>query len=349
VPGNTEYKTRRLIADLSELRLDPTTEEWVIVARERAKRPDDFIHQRPKRELKEFLPSCPFCPGNESMTPGETFRYPEDTGKPWSVRAFINKFPALTPDGRTARKTEQGFFTWMGGAGVHQVIVETPLHNKSLALMGEDGVFDVLRAYRERYSYLSRQPLAKLVIIFKNHGPAAGTSLEHSHSQLVVTPVVPRHIRMRHEVALRYWDTHGRCLYSDLTERELESGDRIVMDDGKFTVFHPFASQRPFETWIVPRKPQACFGNVSPEDLKNLAHVLRLTLRKLYRGLNDPDFNYIIDTAPIEDENEPYYLWHMRIIPRLTELAGFEIGSGIYINTAVPEETAVFMRDLKVD
>jgi UDPglucose--hexose-1-phosphate uridylyltransferase len=333
---------------LSELRLDPTTEEWVIIARERARRPDDFIHRRRKRELNEFSPSCPFCPGNESMTQGETLRYPEDAGKPWQVRAFLNKFPALTPDGDIARKTEQGFFTLMGGAGVHEVIVETPLHNKFLSLMGEDGVFDVLRAYHERYNRLSRQPPVKLVIIFKNHGPAAGTSLEHSHSQLVAAPVVPRHIRMRHEVALRYYDTCGRCLYTDLTERELESGKRIVLDDGNFTVFHPFASQRPFETWIVPKKQQACFGNISTEDLKNLARVLRLTLLKLYRGLNDPDFNYIIDTAPVGGENEPYYLWHMRIIPRLTELAGFEIGSGIYINTMVPEETAAYMRDLKV-
>jgi UDPglucose--hexose-1-phosphate uridylyltransferase len=333
---------------MSELRLDPTTEEWVIIARERAKRPDDFAHERHKRALREFSPSCPFCPGNESMTPQETLLYPGDGGKPWQVRAFVNKFPALSPGGRTTSKLEAGFFTEMGGVGNHEVIVETPLHNRSLALMREDEVLSVLRAYHERYNALSRRPLAKIVIIFKNQGPAAGTSLEHSHSQIVVAPVVPRHIRMRHEVATRYYDKYGRCLYSDLTERELESGKRIVMDDGKFVVFHPFASQRPFETWIVPRKRRACFGKVPAEDLESLSHVLRLTLLKLYRGLNDPDFNYIIDTAPIGDENEPYYMWHMRVIPRLTEPAGFEIGSGIYINTAVPEETAAFMRNLEV-
>jgi UDPglucose--hexose-1-phosphate uridylyltransferase len=334
---------------MSELRQDPTTEEWVIVARERVKRPNDFVRQQPKRELPDFSSSCPFCPGNESMTPHQTLLYQKQDGNGWQVRAFTNKFAALSPDGRTKRGVKEGFFTEMRGVGVHEVIVETPLHNRSLALMGEDEILKVLNAYHERYNKLSQQPFAKLVIIFKNHGPAAGTSLEHSHSQLVVTPVVPKHIRLRHEVAIRYYDRNGRCLYSDLARHELKSGKRIVMDTENFVAFHPFASQRPFETWILPKKHQASFGSVSDEDLGNLAHILRINLVKLYRGLNDPDFNYVIDTAPVGDESEPYYMWHMRIIPRLTEIAGFEIGSGIYINMAVPEETARFMRDLDIE
>ncbi len=334
--------------DMSEIRQDPTTEEWVIIARERAKRPSDFVHQQPRRGLPDFSPTCPFCPGNESMTPPQTLSYPRDGGTGWQVRAFTNRFPALAPAGRATRKMKEGFFTEMEGLGTHEVIVETPFHNKSLALMKDDEVSNVLRAYHERYNSLAHLPFAKLIIIFKNHGPRAGTSLEHSHSQLVVTPVVPRHIRMRHEVAIRYYDNYGRCLYSDLAEHELRGGERIVMETGKFVAFHPFASQRPFETWILPRKHQACFGKVSEQDLKSLASVLRLLLLKLRRGLNDPDFNYVIDTAPIGDENEPYYMWHIRIIPRLTELAGFEIGSGIYINTAVPEDTAKFMRNQDV-
>jgi UDPglucose--hexose-1-phosphate uridylyltransferase len=334
---------------MSEIRQDPTTGEWVIIARERAKRPSDFIHQRLRRKLPEFSPSCPFCPGNETMTAGETLRYRQRDGREWQVRAFANKYAALSFSRRTARKIKGGFFTEMTGVGAHEVIVETPRHNKSLAFMEDGEVLSVLEAYHERYRKLSRRSFAKLVIIFKNHGPAAGTSLEHSHSQLLVTPVVPKHIRMRHEVALRYYDNHGRCLYADLREHERRSGRRIVMETGEFLVFHPFASQRPFETWIVPKKQQASFGNVSPEDLGSLARVLRLNLLKLYRGLNDPDFNYVIDTAPVGDENEPYYMWHVRIVPRLTEAAGFEIGSGMYINTAVPEETAGFMRDLEIN
>ena len=333
---------------MSELRQDPTTEEWVIVARERAKRPTDFVHKRSKLKLPDFSPSCPFCLGNESMTPPETLLYQRKDGSVWQVRAFANKFAALSPDGKTNRNIEETFFTEMAGVGAHEVIVETPLHNKSLALMEEGEILRVLTAYHERYRILSQQPFAKLVIIFKNHGAAAGTSLEHSHSQLVVTPVVPKHIRMRHEIAIRYYDNHGRCLYSDLMEHELESGMRIISETGDFVAFNPFASQRPFETWIMPKKHRPSFGSVSRKDLDGLSRVLRIILLKLYQGLNDPDFNYVIDTAPVGDENEPYYMWHIRIIPRLTELAGFEIGSGIYINTAVPEETAQYMRNLDI-
>jgi UDPglucose--hexose-1-phosphate uridylyltransferase len=282
------------------------------------------------------------------MTPNQSLLYKREDGNGWQVRAFANKFPALSPGGRTSRDVKEGFFTEMQGVGIHEVVVETPLHNRSLALMEEDDISKVLNAYRERYNELSQQPFAKLVVIFKNHGLAAGTSLEHSHSQLVVTPLVPKHVRLRHEVAMRYYDKNGRCLYSDLVNYELESGKRIVMNTENFVAFHPFASQRPFETWILPKKQQASFGSVSDESLGNLAHILRINLIKLYQGLNDPDFNYVIDTAPVSDENELYYMWHMRIIPRLTEVAGFEIGSGIYINTAVPEETARFIRGLNI-
>jgi len=334
---------------MSEIRQDPTTKEWVIMARERAKRPHDFVRQQAEAEPPAFESSCPFCPGNEAMTPPEILSYRDHETQSWRVRAFANKFPALAPEGSTMRREEEGFFLGMDGIGVHEVIVETPVHNKPLALMEDSGVADVLFAYQERCNAISRMPFVKLIIIFKNHGPSAGTSLEHPHSQLVATPVVPRHIRMQCEVAIRYYDDTGRCLYSDLVGHELRIGKRVVMETERFVVFHPFASHQPFETWIVPKAHQACFGNASAEDLEDLAHVLRITLLKLYRGLNNPDFNYVIDTAPAGDENKDYYLWHLRIIPRLTEVAGFEIGSGIYINTALPEETAHFVWELKVE
>jgi len=332
---------------MSEIRQDPTTEEWVIMAKERAKRPHDFVRQQTRPELPPFSPSCPFCPGNETKTPPEVLSYQGEKAQGWRVRAFANQFAALTPKGSTVRREEECFFLDMDGTGVHEVIVETPVHNELLALMEDSGVEDVLRAYQERHNAFCRMPFAKLVIIFKNQGPSAGTSLEHPHSQLVATPVVPKHIRMKYEVAIRHYDNTGRCLYSDLVDHELKTGKRVVMETEKFVAFHPFASHQPFETWIVPKIHQACFGNASAEDLANLAHVLRIILLKLYRGLNNPDFNYVIDTAPVGDENKNYYLWHLRIIPRFTEVAGFEIGSGININTAWPEETAQFMREQK--
>jgi len=334
---------------MSEIRLDPTTEEWVIIARERAKRPHDFVRQQVKPELLAFSPSCPFCPGNEAMTPPETLSYPGEKGQSWRVRGFTNRFAALTPGGNTMRREEEGFFLGMDSVGIQEVIVETPAHNQPLALQEDGGVEDVLRAYQERYNAISRIPSVRFVIIFKNQGASAGTSLEHPHSQLVAAPVVPKHIRTKYEVAIRHYDNTGRCLYADLIERELKIGRRVVKEAEKFVVFHPFASHQPFETWVVPKTHQASFGNASAEDLENLAHVLRIVLLKLYRGLNNPDFNYVIDTAPVGDENKNYYLWHLRIIPRLTEAAGFEIGSGININTALPEETAKFIREFKVE
>jgi len=216
-------------------------------------------------------------------------------------------------------------------------------------LMDDIGIWHVLRAYQERYITLSQMPFVKLIIIFKNFGLSAGTSLEHPHSQLVATPIVPNLIRIKYEVAIRHYDNTGRCLYSDLLERELKITKRVVMQTEKFVAFHPFASHQPFEVWIMPKTYQASFGNVLVGDLRDLAHILRIVLLKLYLGLSNPDFNYVIETAPVGDENKNYYLWHLRIIPRLVEVAGFDIGSGININTALPEETAKFMRELEVE
>lgn len=333
---------------MSEIRQDPTTKEWVIIASERRKRPSDFVHQLSKPEKPPFLHTCPFCPGNESMTPPAVLSFTDPKTGSWQVRAFANRFPAISPEGDTLRRTEDGFFLCMNGVGCHEVIVETPAHNRHLALMDDVEVAKVLLAYRERYRALAQMPVVKSITIFKNHGISAGTSLEHPHSQLVATPIVPRHIRTRYEVAISYYDDNGRCLYSDLVDHELSIGTRIIMETERFVVFHPFASHRPFETWVMPKLHQAIFSQTSAEDIENLAHVLRMTLLKLYHGLDNPDLNYVIDSAPVGDEHIDYYLWHLRIIPRLTEVAGFEIGSGIYINTALPEETAQFMRDLTI-
>lgn len=332
---------------MSELRQDPTTKEWVIIAKERARRPNDFVQNKAKPELPIYKPDCPFCPGNDPKT-SDTLLYKTPDNEGWRVRVLTNLFPALTPDGKVVRKKEDNFFLSLDGVGIHEVIVETPIHNTSLAMMTDSEVYDVLRAYKERYKALSKLPFVKLIIIFKNNGQAAGTSLEHPHSQLIAAPLVPRHIRTRHEVAIRYYDDTGRSLYSDLVNFEIRTGKRIVVETDRYIVFHPFASHRPFETWIVPRKQQASFLRVSMDDLEALSNVLRVMLLKIYKGLNNPDFNYVIDSSPIGEEDNKYYTWHLRIIPRLTEVAGFEIGSGIFINTALPEETAQFLKEQPV-
>ena len=332
---------------MTQLRQDPTTKEWVIIAAERSKRPHDFIGTRASIEKPPYEENCPFCEGNEHLTPHESLAYrsggPADS-KGWWVRVIPNRFPALSPDGSVQRE-ETGFFRTMDGVGVHEVVIENPHHDQILPLMEDKQVEEVLLAYRERYLALREDRRIKLIIVFKNHGKAAGTSLEHPHSQLVGTPVVPSNIRRKLEQAARYYDDHRRCVYCDSIQEALSSGTRIVMDTERFVVLQPFASRFPFETWIVPKEHQASFGSISMEDSKQFGKILKTTLFKLYSKLNDPDYNYVINTAPVRDEQEDYYHWHLQIIPRLTTPAGFEMGSGIYINGSLPEETAQFLKE----
>lgn len=336
---------------MPELRQDPATKQWVIIARERAKRPHDFMRQSPPPPLPAYKPDCPFCPGNETMTPAETLAYRKGgaaNGPGWWVRAVPNKYSALVPSGSLSRREEEGLFRKMDGVGQHEVIIETPRHNLCLPFMEDKQVEEVLLAYRERYLTLREDPRFKLIIIFKNHGLAAGTSLEHPHSQLVATPIVPLNIRHRFEKAASHFDDDGTCVYCDILREGLRVGSRMVMETERFAVFHPFASRAPFETWILPKEHQASFGSMSMEDAKEFAKVLKTTLLKLYKGLNDPAYNYIIHTAPIKDEHEDYFHWHLQILPRLVTPAGFELGTGMFINAALPEETAAFIRGLSI-
>ena len=331
---------------LPKLRQDPTTKEWVIFATERAKRPHDFVKHSPPPQAEGSKATCPFCPGNEALTPPEIFALRKDETSPWSVRVVSNKFAALVPGGTTDHRQVGSLYREMEGVGAHEVIIETPAHDQTLALMPESQVVDVLRAYQQRYRSLREKSGAKLILIFRNHGESAGTSLVHPHSQLIATPVVPKDIRRKYEVATTYYDDTGKCLYCDLLKDEIALGDRIIIDTERFVVFHPFASKFPFETWIGPKRHQPSFGQVSEQDLPELAHVLKRTLLSLRKTLSDPDYNYIIHSAPVEDELKSYYLWHIQIIPRLTKVAGFELGSGMSINTVLPEETAKFMREV---
>jgi UDPglucose--hexose-1-phosphate uridylyltransferase len=332
---------------MPELRQDPATKQWVIIATERAKRPQDFVKSAPSVSLPAFQASCPFCPGNESMTPPETLAYRSGgpaNGPGWWVRVTPNKFPALVPEGSLSRQATDGFFRKMDGVGRHEVIIETPRHDLSIPMMEDKQVEEILLAYRERYLALREDPRFKLIIIFRNHGPRAGTSLEHPHSQLVAMPIVPLTIRYRFEKAAGHFDDEGTCVYCDILKEGLRARSRLILESDRFATFHPFASRAPFETWIVPKRHHASFGAISMEEAKEFAWVLKRTLLQLYQGLNNPDYNYIIHSAPIKDEQEEYFHWHLQVLPRLVTPAGFELGTGMFINTALPEETAAFIR-----
>lgn len=334
---------------MSEIRQDITTNEWVIIATERAKRPHDF-----KKEAKtlppEYVEKCPFCPGHEDQTPPEVLAYRKGgraNGPGWWVRVVPNKFAALSP-GEVERSIEDGFFRKMNGVGRHEVLIESPKHNLYFPFLEDYQAEEIMLALRERYLALQQDPHAKVVIIFKNHGVAAGTSLEHPHWQMVSTPIVPQSLRRRLATATRYYDDNGGCVLCDMIQMERAAKKRVVEETPEHLVIHPFASRSPFETWILPKHDQASYGQVSYDEAKALGRVLRRTLAKIFAILGNPDYNLVMHTAPFQDEAKGVFHWYLRVIPRVSTMAGFEIGSGIFINTALPEETAAFMRDISV-
>jgi UDPglucose--hexose-1-phosphate uridylyltransferase len=330
---------------MPELRQNPATKEWVIIAFERAKRPED-VHP-PSVPAATDRANCPFCPGNELMTPGEILAYRDAGSQPdtagWWVRIIPNKFPALTPKGNPERIKIDDYFSRMDGLGRHEVLIESPDHETPLALMDRKQVEEIFFAYRDRFISLSKDPRFEMILIFKNHGVAAGTSLFHPHSQIVATPVTPINIRHRLEEAMHYFDDNGKCVYCDMIIKEKKAKERIIMETDNFIALEPFASSSPFETWILPKRHDSSFAYILPEVTKELAHVMRSVLLKIYRILNNPDFNYVIRSAPLHENVLEYYHWFVQIFPRVSTTAGFELGSGIYINTVIPEIAAKFL------
>jgi len=332
---------------MPELRQNRATKEWIIIARGRAKRPQEFKSRKKKQKIPKLDPDCPFCPGNEEKTPSEVFSLKERGSKKWQVRVIPNKYPALMPEGQLSPQT-RGFFLKTRGIGYHEVIVHTPWHNQTLGNLPLSQVEKVCLTYRQRYLDLQKDRRIKLIIIFENHGESAGTSLVHPHSQLVALPLVPASIRHPLEEAMRYYDDHGSCVFCDMVKEELGFKRRVVARTKDFIAFHPFASRTPFETWIVPMKHSAGFGSITKKDCKEMARILKVMLERLDKRLSDPDYNLLIRTAPLKDSEEDYYHWHIQILPRLTTPAGFELGSGIFINTIFPEETAALLASRKV-
>jgi UDPglucose--hexose-1-phosphate uridylyltransferase len=337
---------------MSTLRYDPTTNDWVIFAPSRARRPDEMRGSSPRTEEAAPGPKvCPFCPGNERLTPTEIFvqRDYGRAGAPWQVRVVANKFPALrTEESSESCEERQSFFRYRGGCGAHEVIVESPDHDTILAHQPVDQIDAVLRTLQSRYNDLLRDSRMKAIIIFKNHGEGAGTSLRHPHCQLIATPVVPRLMRLKHAIATDYFDLTGHCLYCVLRDEEIEAQKRVLAVNDEYAAVVPYASHVPFEVWILPRRHAASFGSVDPGRLRPLAELLKTVLQKLNIGLDNPDFNLMIDTVPRGDEDKEYFLWHIQILPRLTTPAGFELGSGMSINTVMPEEAAEYLRQVEL-
>ena len=331
---------------MPELRKDPIVGRWVIISIERGKRPTDFIS--PSQRKKGGF--CPFCPGNEYTTPPEIMAFrpvgSQANTPGWTLRVMPNKFPALQIYGELG-KTGEGLFDKMNGIGAHEVIVETPEHNLSLATMSHKAVEDVLWACFLRHADLKKDQRFKYALIFKNEGEVAGASLEHTHTQIIALPIIPKLVKEELDASRQHYEFKERCIFCDVINQELSDGKRVIYENAKYVALSPFAPRAPFETWILPKKHMSMF---SPPDknFSDLAEILQRTLKQMERILDTPPYNFIIHTSPFYDEINDYYHWHIEIVPKLTRIAGFEWGSGFYINPTPPEESAKFMREAKI-
>jgi UDPglucose--hexose-1-phosphate uridylyltransferase len=338
---------------MSELRKDLVTGRWVIVATERSKRPDDF---RPAAvEVRDGAAAfCPFCEGNETKTPPEVFalRSPGTAadGPGWRVRVVTNKFPALSP-GEPPPKSAKGIFQWMPGTGVHEVVIENPDHTLELADLQAGQIGEVLDVFQRRIRAIEENYHYQYVQVFKNKGREAGASLSHPHSQIVATPIVPKRVKEEVYGSERLFRSLKECIFCRTIQEETRLQERLVMRSDEFCVLAPFASRSPFEMVIYPLAHSPFFTAVRTESLKALAAILKGALNRLKETLGDPPFNMVLHQAPnpyVSHREWPgidaYFHWHIEIYPVLTKTAGFELGTGFYINPVPPETAAGFLR-----
>ncbi len=341
---------------MPELRKDPIIGRWVIISTGRASRPQDFkaMQDMPKE------PPCPFCSGKESNTPPEIFtdrskgRNTKANKPGWNTRVVPSISPVLRIEGDLDRHGK-GMYDMMNAVGAHEVIIETPEHIANIANLPEEQIVRVLNTYIQRISDLQKDKRFKYTLLFKNYGFGGNGKIRHSRSQIIAMPANPKRVKEELVGSKRYYDFKERCIFCDIIKQELDNKQRVVIDTDEFIAFTPFASRFPFETWIMPKEHSADFIKTKKQKLPNLAKVLKLTLLKLSKALDDAPYNFILHTAPFRVPIAGYwktidydYHWHIEIMPRLSRVAGFEWGTGFYINPTPPEEAAGFLRETDI-
>jgi len=341
---------------MPELRKDPVIGRWVIIATERASRPDQFSNVSESGPVEK---ACPFCEGSESQTPPEIYAIrPKNTPRNspgWDLRVVPSIAPFLRIEGELERRGK-GLYDLMNGIGAHEIVIEANQHIANMADLSEEQIARVFSCYIDRMTDLEKDLRFKYVLIFKNYGwVAGGGRVKHSRSQMIATPVNPKRVKEELTGARHYYDYHERCIFCDLIKQELQAKDRLILDLDGFIAVSPFAARFPFETWILPKKHACDFTSLDQDGKKNLAKVMKTLLSKLKNGLNDPPYNYVLHTAPFRRQKLGYwrsidndYHWHIEIIPRLTRVAGFEWGTGFYICPLPPETAAKFLREVEV-
>ncbi len=336
---------------MSQWRKCPITGRWVIIAPERAARPDEF---RPFSEgaaaadpLADRIAACPFCEGHEADTPGEvaalraTGTRADEPG--WQVRVIPNKYPALAPDGGVWTP-QAAYYETQPALGAHEVIVESPRHVTSSGALSEGETAAVLGMYRDRLAYYAKASDWAYGLAFKNVGRDAGASMSHLHGQLVVLPMTPEVIQAEINAAADYARRCDACVFCDMIAQEEGAEVRVAATTAGFIAVCPFASRFAWETWILPRTHRVQFAELDDDSLAELADLLRTVLSRLESKLHPPAYNWIVHTAPFDTIGAEHYHWHIEILPRHTTAAGLEWGSGVHINATPPEDAASLLR-----
>lgn len=325
---------------MSELRRNPITGQWVIIAENRDQRPQEVVIQQAVQEHFD----CPFCEGREQRTPGETLARRAAGSKPdgpgWRVRVVPNLYPAVdgSPHPDALSRGEGEFI------GLHEVIIESPGHLVSVTQLDEEQFAEVLGVYRERLEMLRREGVFRNATLFKNSGILGGATLSHLHSQLIVTNSPAGMLTSRETHFRAFAQQHGLCPACRMLGEAAGDGRLLVAQTEHFAAICPHASRLPYEVWILPRQHTPHYDQIAPESLPELAGLFRRLLVKLEAILKGPAYNYIVHTVGFDTSDAEHYHWHIEILPRTTTLAGFELGTGCYINTVSPERAAQVLR-----
>lgn len=338
---NIKYGTKAI----SELRQDIVSGDWVVIATRRAKKPHNF-KSRPAT-FSQPKKSCPFENPQATGHDQPIIEYFKSQSDDWFLQVIPNKYPALTTKGVCQTFNKVGPYTMTNGYGFHELFILRDHNRYSLCLYSKEELAELIRAYHERYVALAQENCIQYITIFHNHGREAGSSMAHPHSQLIAMPVIPPDVAGSLNGSKRHFHETGQCVHCLMIEFEKKDGKRIIFENDDFIVFAPFVSRSAFEMRIFPRKHQSSFAFLEDkEERLQLAEALRVALVKLYKGLNDPAYNFFIHTSPVSGGEFDHYHWHIEIVPKTSVWAGFELGTGIEISAITPEDAAKFLRKI---
>jgi UDPglucose--hexose-1-phosphate uridylyltransferase len=330
----------------SELRYDPTSDDWVVIASGRAKRPELFKKEEREVRKGDAGEGCPFCIFDNvknAVTSFENGQEVDQITKNWSAVSIPNKFPAFIPSDSLNENLDNELYVSMDAVGYHEVVI-TRDHYKSIGLMSVDKVNEVFKLFKKRFLELKDKKNVNYISIFHNHGSESGASVTHPHSQIITTPVIDMDLRRNLFNTKQYYENNQSCMYCEMNKTEMKEKSRVVYENSNFLAFCPFASKAAFQVTISPKKHSSYFQETDDSDLYFLAEAFQNVLSMLYKKLNNPSYNFYLHTAPCDEENYDHYHWHWTIIPKTSVWGGFELGAMMEISTIEPEKAAEYLR-----